>query len=448
MKNQKLEDFFNKKLSGLKPGFEYLKSRRLLLGYFAFVTLLMIYQHSQGWAWDFSVYSLNGQYLFHEQVYMEWKRPPLLPFILGVFQFIFSMKASEYLFILLNSAFFLFSSLKFSRIYDLNPLYLYVLVMSPYAVFYGALEGTELLFLSFLTLMLAEIHRPRAGAWFGMAFLTRYTGALFVLLILFQKNMKKIVKTLFISGLIVLPWLIFNYIVLGHPFASMADSYALDVVERGLTTPFKPQDLFLMTGLGIPFALLYVKEMDFDLTDALMIFTSLIIVSRQLTTKVKVRRYLYDLSLPVAFLAVKGLNLLENPERIFYIILGVYLIGSGFLIAEPDALTDSRSFEQASEDVGFCKSVSNRWPMLSYAGTPTGPLEAQLRSEEEYLEEGYKIVRFENGTYSVEGDECVRESFNSTYIYRLENIYDETRVCDYVPISTCKIEDRLGGLSQ
>ncbi|EHK01253.1 hypothetical protein HRED_09127, partial [Candidatus Haloredivivus sp. G17] len=38
MKNQKLEDFFNKKLSGLKPGFEDLKSRRLLLGYFAFVT--------------------------------------------------------------------------------------------------------------------------------------------------------------------------------------------------------------------------------------------------------------------------------------------------------------------------------------------------------------------------------------------------------------------------
>ncbi|EHK01309.1 hypothetical protein HRED_08890 [Candidatus Haloredivivus sp. G17] len=77
---------------------------------------------------------------------------------------------------------------------------------------------------------------------------------------------------------------------------------------------------------------------------------------------------------------------MENPERIFYIILGVYLIGSGFLIAEPGALTDSRSFEQASEDVGFCKSVSNRWPMLSYAGTPTGPLETQLRSEEEYLD--------------------------------------------------------------
>lgn len=446
MKNQKLKEFFNKKFSGLKSGFEDLKSRKILLCYFAFVTLLMVYQHSQGWAWDFSVYSLNGQYLFHEQVYMEWKRPPLLSVILGVFQYIFSMKASEYVFIVLNSTVFLFSSLKFSRVYNLNPLYLYVLVMSPYAVFYGALEGTELLFLSFLTLMLAEIHRPRSGIWFGLAFLSRYTGALFVLLILFQKNVKKIVKTVFISGLIVLPWLIFNYIALGHPFASMADSYALDVVERGLTTPFKPQDLFLMTGLGIPFALLYVKEMDFDLTDALMIFTFLIIVSRQLTTKVKVRRYLYDLSLPVAFLAVKGLNLLENPERVFYIVLGIYLIGSGFLITDTVSLASPDNFQEASDEIGFCKTVSNRWPMLSYSGTPTGPLEIHLKSEEQYLEEGYKIVEFENGGYSVKGDECIQESFNSTYIERLENIYDETRVCDYMPVSTCKIEDQLGGL--
>ncbi|EHK01052.1 hypothetical protein HRED_09942 [Candidatus Haloredivivus sp. G17] len=101
--------------------------------------------------------------------------------------------------------------------------------------------------------MLAEIHRPRAGAWFGLAFLTRYTGALFVLLILFQKNVKKIVKSLFISGLVVLPWLDLQLHCAWNILSQvMADSYALDVVERGLTTPFKPQDLFLMTGLGIP----------------------------------------------------------------------------------------------------------------------------------------------------------------------------------------------------
>lgn len=434
------------KFSNIFDDLEGLKDRRLLLGYFVVVTLLMIYQHSQGWAWDFSVYSLNGQYLFHEQVYMEWKRPPLLPTVLGVLQFLFSMKLSEYVFIVLNSVFFLFSSLKFSKVYDMNPLYLYVLVMSPFAVFYGALEGTELLFLSFLTLMLAEIHRPRAGAWFGLAFLTRYTGALFVLLILFQKNIKKIVKTLFISGLIVLPWLIFNYIVLGHPFASIVDSYALDVVERGLTTPFKPEDLFLMTGFGIPFALLYIKEMDFDVADALMIFTSLIIVSRQLTTKVKVRRYLYDLSLPVAFLAVKGLNLLENPERVFYIFMGIYLIGGGLLIADShNSLANPNQFEEASEEVGFCKSVSNRWPMLSYAGTPTGPLEKQFKSEEQFIDEGYKVVKFEDGNYTVKGDSCVREPFDSTYLDRLGEIYG-AEVCGYAPVYNCEIEEYIGGL--
>ena len=446
MNREKMRESLNEQVSGLKSGLEDLKDRRFLLGYFVFATLLMVFQHSQGWAWDFSVYSLNGQYLFHEGVYMEWKRPPLLPVILGFFQFIFSMKASEYVFIVLNSVFFLFSSLKFSRVYDLNPLYLYVLVLSPYAVFYGALEGTELLFLSFLTLMMAEIHRPRSGLWFGLAFLTRYTGALFVLLILFQRNLKKIVKTIVISGLVVLPWLIFNYLVLGHPFASIADSYALDVVERGLTTPFKVQDLFLMTGLGIPFALLYLKEMDFELADLMMIFTSLIIVSRQLTTKVKVRRYLFDLSLPVAFLAVKGLNLLENPERIFYIVLGIYLVGGGFLMSDTSSLASPDRFEQASDEIGYCKTVSNEWPMLSYAGTPTGPLETHLKPKQEYIDEGFKIVEFGNGTYEIRGDGCIERPFNSTYIDRLNNIYSDVGVCNYLPIETCRAEDRLGGL--
>lgn len=446
MNREKLRESLNHRGSGLKSGLEDLKDRRFLLGYFFAVTLLMVFQHSQGWAWDFSVYSLNGQYLFHEGVYMEWKRPPLLPVILGFFQFIFSMKASEYVFIVLNSAFFLFSSLKFSRVYDLNPLYLYVLVMSPYAVFYGALEGTELLFLSFLTLMLAEIERPRSGLWFGMAFLTRYTGALFVLLILCQKNLKKIVKTIAISGLVVLPWLIFNYVALGHPFASMADSYALDVVERGLTTPFKIQDLFLMTGLGIPFALLYLKDMDFELADLMMVFTSLIIVSRQLTTKVKVRRYLFDLSLPVALLAVKGLNLLENPERIFYIVTGIYLLGAGFLVMDTTSVSSPTVYEEASDEIGYCKTVSNEWPMLSYAGTPTGPLETHLKPEQEYIDEGFKVVEFGNGTYKVRGDGCIERPFNSTYVDRLDSIYTDVGVCNYLPIETCRAEDRLGGL--
>jgi hypothetical protein len=431
----------------LRDKLDDLKSRRLLLVYFLFATLLMIYQHSQGWAWDFSVYSLNGQYLFHEQVYMEWKRPPLLPTVLGLLQYLFSMRLSEYVFIVLNLVFFLFSSLKFSKVYDLNPLYLFVFVMSPYAIFYAALEGTELLFLSFLTLMLAEIQRPRAGLWFSLAFLTRYTGAVFLPLFLFQKNLKKWIYSGLIAFLVVSPWLLFNYIALGHPFASMTDSYALDVVERGLTTSFNPEDLFLMTGAAIPFALIYFKQKDFEAMDLMMLLTSVIIVSRQISTKIKVRRYLYDLSLSAAFFAAKGLNLFEDPEKIFYPLMVVYLIGAGYLIYTNPA-PDPGIYREASEDIGKCKAVSNEWPMLSYAGTPTGPLEKQFRSKEDYISEGYKVVEFSGNNYTIKGDQCLRESFNSTYISRLDkHVYDgEVGFCDYMPVSTCKIEKKIGEL--
>lgn len=433
------------KLENFTSKLDDLKSRKLLLGYFVFATLLMIYQHSQGWAWDFSVYSLNGQYLFHEPIYMEWKRPPLLPTILGVLQYLFSMKLSEYVFIILNSCFFLFSSLKFSKTYDLNPLYLFVFVMSPYAIFYATLEGTELLFLSFLTLMLSEINRPRAGLWFSLAFLTRYTGAVFLPLFLIQKNIRKWVYSGLLAFLAVFPWLLFNYLALGHPFASMTDSYALDVVERGLTTPFDPEDLFLMTGAAIPFGLIYFKQREFEMADFMMMITSIIIVSRQISTKIKVRRYLYDLSLPAAFFAAKGLNLFENPEKLFYPLLILYMLGAGYLVYTNPA-HDPGIYIEASREVGNCKTVSNEWPMLSYAGTPTGPLEKQFRSEQSYISEGYKVVEFEGESYSVKGSGCLREPFNSTYIERLDKyVYQgEVDFCDYMPVSTCKIEKRIG----
>jgi len=343
----------------------------------------------------------------------------------------------------LNSIFFLFSSLRFSRVYNINPAYLYVLVMSPYIVFYGSLEGTELLFLSFLTLMLSEIRRPRAVVFFGLAFLTRYTAGLFVILFLFQKKAKKIIYSLLLSGIVVLPWLAFNYIALGHPFASIADSYALDVVERGLTTPFNPEDLLFMTGVSIPFALLYLKQRDLDLTDFMFIFTSALIIFRQLGTQVKVRRYLFDLSLPVAFLAVKGLNLIGNKEKIFYAITAIYMIAGVALVGgSGPSLANPALFQEASNEVGECKTVSNRWPMMSYAGTPTGPLETQFKSEEEYMEEGFKVVEFEDNDYAVKGDGCIKEPFNATYIQRLDEVYGAD-VCAYSPVNTCKIEEKL-----
>ena len=422
--------------------FEGISQKELLGLYFVFATFFMVYQHSMGWAWDFSVYSLNAEYLFHEGVYMEWKRPPLLPVILGLLQYLFSLRLAEYVFIVLNSGFFLYSVLRLSDSYDVDALYLYVFVMSPYILFYSALEGTELLFLSFIGLVFANLKTPKAGVWLGLAFLTRYTGAIFLVLLVFQRNFKKIIQSLILAGLMVLPWLVFNQITLGHPFASMIDSYALDVVERGLETPFKPFDIIAMTGLALPLMGYYLKGKELDYTDFVMIFASVLIVLRQLGTAIKVRRYLFDLSLPVAFLAAKGLQKTSYRKPTIYIIMFLYLGGSVFLLIGSQPLANPGVFQEASNQIGECKTVSNRWPMLSYAGTPTGPLETQFKSEEEYLEQGYKIAVFEEGDYSLRGDECIKGSFDSTYIERLDEKYG-ANVCSYSPIKTCRIERKL-----
>ena len=423
----------------------FLGDRRLLVGYFVFCSFLMLWQHSMGWAWDFSVYSLNAEYLFHDGVYMEWKRPPLLSSILGVLQYVFSVRGAEYVFIVLNSVLFFFASLRFSEGFDLDALYFYVFVMSPFVVFYSVLQGTELLFLSFVVLMVSDLDSPLSGFWLGLAFLSRYTAALYALLFIFQKDLWKMVKSGLLTGLTVLPWLAASYLFLGHPFASVADSYALDVVERGLVTPFKWSDVLLMTGFTLPFALNYFKEKSFVFSDFLMGAVSVLVTLRQFGTQVKVRRYLFDLSLPAAFFAAKGLNSFDNPKKLLYIVMALSVVGSSFLMVAASDLDSPGVYEDAASEVGECKSVSNKWPMLSYAGTPTGPLETQFNSTEDYIESGYKVVVFENNSYTVRGSGCIRESFDSTYLDRLGSVYG-ARVCGYLPVYNCGLEDALRGV--
>ncbi len=422
---------------------DFAKSSKLVFFYFAVITILMVYQHSMGWAWDFSVYSLNAQYLLHEQVYMEWKRPPLLPFILGLIQFFVSMRLAEYIAVLLISALFFYSVYRLSEKYEVKFNALYILVASPGVVFFSVLQGTELLFLSFLILALSNLDRPIAGIWLGLAFLTHYTGGIFLILLFFQKDFKKIVKSGLLFGLTILPWLLFSYYALGHPIAGIADSYALDVAERSLTTPFNPLDIFYITALAIPFALYHLKDGKLERMDYIMIFVFGLIVVRQLLTDMKITRYMFDLALPAGYLAARGLENIDR-ENLLTAIAVVYVILSVFAVAQftGNHVVNPHTFEEASEEIGYCQSVSDSWPYLSYAGTPTGPLEEQFKSEEDYLDEGVKIVEFEPGGYSAEGSNCVEEPFHSTYIERLDEVHD-VRICDYAPVSYCRIEDRV-----
>lgn len=420
----------------------FLSDNRFLTAYFLAATGLMLLQHSLGWNWDFAVYSLNAQYLFHSGIYMEWLRPPLTPFILGLLQFPFSAGTSEYAYILLTSIIFLYSCKKISETYELDLTYLYILTLSPVVIFYGSLNGTELLYLALTGLFLAEIRKPRSGIWLSLTVLTRYSGFILIPLVLFQKDLKKITKTLGLSFLVVLPWLVFNQLTIGHPMGSIADNYALNVVERGVNTAFNPLHILLMTGLSLFGAAKYIEEQKFSFADKLMLALSGLVVFRQFTTHIKELRYLFDLSLPVAFLGLKGFQKTDwDLKKLFKVTAVTYLIiAAGLVVSvtpnEPD------SYQRASNEVGDCLSVSNEWVFLSYAGTPAGPI--QFKSEQEYLNEGYKVVKFNDGEYTIRGNTCREGKFNKTYIEQLEEEYDKVRYCNYTIVNTCWLEDRLG----
>ena len=430
----------NSRLHGLK---QVLSSRKLLTSYFVAVTALMLFQHSMGWNWDFSVYSLNAQYLFQDGIYMEWLRPPMVPAILGLLQFVFPTALSEYVYIVLTSTFFLYSCKRLCDSHDLDLTPVYILFFSPVAVFFASLNGSELLFTCFLALFLADFRESKAGLWMALAILTRYTGFILLPLALLQRKPSKIVKTFILSFVVVLPWLAFNYFTLGHPLASVASNFALNSVERGISEVFNPINLFVMTGIASLGTLNYLKDVEFSFQDRILLALSALIILRQFATGMKEIRYLFDLSIPVALLGWKGFRELDiDLERSLVLLAGIYLIVSAAGIAIYTANHSPEFYSQVASDTGDCLTVSNQWAQLSYTGTPTGPMD--FRTEEQYLEADYKIVSFEEGNYTIRGDECREGKFNSTYVERLHRAHDKAQYCQYTVIDTCWLEDIVG----
>ncbi|MFB6115634.1 MAG: hypothetical protein ABEK04_05130, partial [Candidatus Nanohalobium sp.] len=198
----------------------FLSENKALTVYWALITGLLLYQHSMGWNWDFLVYLMNGEYIFHSGNFMEWLRPPVVPFIMGLLQFVFSRTVSGYVFIALTSAAFLYAVHRFTKAYKLDKLVFYVLMLTPAAISFSTREGTEMLGMVFLLLFLADLDEAKSGIWLGLTVLTRYTYGFLLPLVLLQKNPKKITKTFILTGLVGLPLIVYSFFTTGDPFTS------------------------------------------------------------------------------------------------------------------------------------------------------------------------------------------------------------------------------------
>ncbi len=385
---------------------------------------------------------------------MEWLRPPLVATVLGVLQVVFPVRISEYVYIVLSSIAFFVSCYKLSEEYDIWFDALYVFALSPFVIYTATLQGTELLYLTFITLFVADFDSSWSGLWMGLAFLTRYSGIVLIPIAFFQRKYvfvlvdRYVIRTGLIALLVVSPWLIFNYIELGHLLASPLNFYALNAVERASTSQFDPISIILISGISTIFALYYLWKGSIDSIDIVLITLGVLTIVRQLSIDRKETRFLIELSLVAAVLAAKVFQEIDikfDSKHLLTLIMISYIIIGGVYVSS-NPLTDPSPYIAASDDVGDCLSVSNEWVHLAYAGTPAGP--GGFEQDQELINQGYKIVTFVNNSYRVQGTKCIQGPYDITYIDRLQRVYDNVRYCDYIPLlNTCGIERRLANTS-
>ena len=373
------------------------------------VSTLLLYQQSLGWNWDFVVYSMNGEYLLHGGSYIEWYRPPVAPLVIGFLMFLVPQWLAEYLFVLLTNLLFLYAVHRLSLTIDIERQYLYLMAMTPVVIFNATMTGTELLSVAFLTLFIADLRQPRAGLWIAGAILTRYTMGLFLPLILLQGRVRKIVPTTALAAVPGMAWLGYNWVRLGDPFASLANSYALNVKFRTLTEAVSLIDIASLTILPLGAAALYLYRTDTIPIDmrrpaipAALVLVAVLGMWSYFTTPVKPLRYMFPLVPVLAVIGGGALQRLRPSRTTIWLLAGLFLIGGGLLI-QADPPGPAEPYQRAAAEIGDCQVASNVWPQISYAGVPAEPAASDTEVRDR-LERGYKVAIFYHAPNSPWGE--------------------------------------------
>jgi hypothetical protein len=376
-------------------------SNNIVLSFlFMISTIFFLVQHYFYLGWDFSAYVLNAEHFFYSGLYFEVYRAPLISLILGIFLFL--GKFSEYVYILIVSTLFLVSTLKLSDAlyqryfykYEIKKEQLraifYLFSLNTFLLYYGLIEGTELLALSFFELFLAYLILGKiSGHFLGLAFLSRYNFLIFFPLLFLNRNYKKIVKNLLFAFLVIFPWLLYNFVKYGNWFTSIIDSYYLNIFSRQeMIQQFSYSYLlqvsnwltpFIIAGLIILVFQLFSKKSKMDIKSNLfflLVFGILIYDIYQ--TPFKVQRYLFNFVLPFAFLSTLSLCFLINKiekkyiSKIIFVLLIIFLISLSFLFVNAYKTRGTNEvFSSASNDIqklGLqeCKFLSPHWVPLNY----------------------------------------------------------------------------------
>jgi len=373
---------------------------------FILSTAFFLVQHYFDFGWDFAAYIINSKYLFYGGNYYEVYRAPLISIIMG--PLLLLGKASQYLYVFLISSLFLFSTKKLSdalyenyfkkfNITKQTTLFLfYFFSLNFFVLIFAFMAGTELLALAFFQLFIAFfILNKNSGHWLALAFLSRYNFFVFVPFLFFNRSIKKILKNLGLFFLVTFPWLLFNKIRWGNFFTSIADAFYLNVFSRlDRVQAFDFQSLlpitnwllpFLIVGLLVPIILL-IRSRDWKISsykyEILFATIFLFFFYDIYTIPFKIIRYMFNMSLPIAFFSTLGaVFIIKNLPRKFLKKSFIILLMIGFLISliiigqQSFKIDDADvMYSEAAEGIGTwglsgCQVLSPHWvPVNYYAG--------------------------------------------------------------------------------
>ncbi len=383
--------------------YDMVKENRLIAVLFVFSTLFFLFQHTTGISWDFASYVLNAKYLFGDGFYFELLRPPVTPFLLGIFS-VFGWAASEYVYIIFVSSLYLFSCVRVSEALGIDRRIFYALSLNPFVLFYGLSVGTELLSLALLQLFAYYALRSdgfRSGVCSGLCSLVRYTNLIYAPLILLSKSLRKILVFALVVALVFSPWLLFNYLNYGHPLMSMLDSFILTVTTRAdIVMGFDISHVFIAGNYLIPLFLLGVflkyREGSFGKKEWAMLLVLFLTLFSYYRIPLKHPRFLFNLALPLAYfssLSLEKYRIRPLFVALFSIVLGLVLL---FLVATSSPIVPRMGPSDPSVYLahgGGCMVSSNRWVYFNYLGIPAVPNPRDFRLEE-YVNEGYRIIIF------------------------------------------------------
>ncbi len=403
----------------------FIKENRLIIIIFLIELSYFFIQHYKFFSWDLNVYRLNGRYFIGESTYFEWLRPPLLPLLFTIFSFLGNL--DYYIIIFLILLLFYYSVYLFCKKFNFNYKIMILLYLTPMFIGYGFFAGTEILSLSLIILFITSLDTKYSGLLFGLMFLTRYTTLLFGILILFNKRLKNYVYFIFGSILIVLPWLVYNYLITGNLLTSILDSYLLSVVVR--TNIFRINDfyhiilfgsLFILFFIGVFYRIKKIKKIDI-----IILLAGLITLYSFIMIPSKEPRYLFHLILPLTYFSYFAYQK-HKKLFIFAILINLIAVGAMFFSIHDYKLTQ---FEDALKHVDECGISSNGWVMLNSLGRASEPT-PYMDLVEDRLDKGYRLILF-NSLFEPEykDDKFFLNKFNLIYKNDKYSIYGDKDKC-------------------